>query len=81
MADADAGTFNRIEVNSKTGEVRLGLSAATPFTTVARLNVEQPVLLKAEVYRPKSPLVVERGAFIVPLGKDTTWISLVPKTQ
>ena len=77
----DAGTFERIEVNSKTGEVRLGLSAATPFTTVARLNVEQPVLLKAEVYRPKSPLVVERGAFIVPLGKDTTWISLVPKTQ
>jgi hypothetical protein len=77
----DAGTFERIEVNSKTGEVRLGLSAATPFTAVARLNVEQPVLLKAEVYRPKSPLVVERGAFIVPLGKDTTWISLVPKTQ
>ena len=77
----DAGTFERIEVNSKTGEVRLGLSAATPFTTVARLNVEQPVHVKAEVYRPKSPLVKERGAFIVPLGKDTTWISLVTKTQ
>src|SRR5579862_410614 len=30
----DAGTFERIEVNSKTGEVRLGLSGATPFTTV-----------------------------------------------
>jgi hypothetical protein len=77
----DAGTFERIEMNSKTGEVRLGLSAATPFTTVARLNVEQPAHLKAEVYRPKSPLVVERGAFIAPLGKDTTWISLVTKTQ
>ncbi len=77
----DAGTFEQIEVNSKTGEVRLGLSAATAFTTIARLNVEQPVHVKAEVYRPKSPLAVERGAFIVPLGKDTTWISLVTKTQ
>jgi hypothetical protein len=38
----DAGTFQGIEVNSKTHAVRVGLSASTPSTSKARLRIEQP---------------------------------------
>jgi len=73
----DVGKFEGLEVNLKTGEVRLGLAATTPFNSTARLNVEQQALVKAGGYRPVAPLKSERGAFIVPLGKEVTWIALV----
>ncbi len=72
----DAGNFERIEVNSKTGVVRVGLAAATAFTPMARLRVDQPAKGQARVYRPMTPLNAERGAFVVPLGKEITWIEL-----
>jgi hypothetical protein len=74
----DAGSFERVEVNSKTGVVRLGLAAATSFTPAARLRVEQPAQVKPGAYRPTKSLNSERDALVVPLGKDITWIELVP---
>jgi hypothetical protein len=77
----DAGNFERIAVNSKTGTVRVGLGAATRFTPTARLRVEQRARVTARVYRPRAPLSVERGALVVPLGKEITWIELEPNSQ
>jgi hypothetical protein len=74
----DSGNFEQIEVNSKTGMVRVGLAAATPFTPVARLHVEQPADVKAGAYRPATPLNTERDALVVPLSNEITWIELRP---
>jgi len=38
----DSGKFDAVELNPKTGAVRLGLGARTLFTTAARLRIEQP---------------------------------------
>jgi len=72
----DAGNFETVEVNSKTGSVRVGLAPATPFTRAARLRVEQPAKVKTGVYRPVKTLNSERDAWVVPLGETTTWVDL-----
>jgi len=76
----DAGKFEGVEVNSKTGMVRVGLTTATPSTPVARLRVEQPAKLKTVgLYAPVKSLNMERGAYVVPLRGATTWVELVAK--
>jgi hypothetical protein len=72
----DSGKFESMELNSKTGVVRVGLAAADEFTPAARLRAQLPAKTKAESYRPVKPLQSERGAWVVPLGKGTTWIEL-----
>jgi hypothetical protein len=72
----DAGNFEQIEVNTKTGGVRVGLAAATAFTRTARLRVEQPVHAKPGIYHPTKTLNTERDALVVPLGEELTWIEL-----
>ena len=72
----DAGTFDSVEMNSRTGAVRVGLSAPTPFTKIARLRVEQPAKMKVGPYHPTKSLTSERDAWIVPLGEGTTWLEL-----
>jgi Family of unknown function (DUF5695) len=58
----DAGRFERIELDPKTGTVRVELAAATPYTPLARLRVE------GGRYAPSKTLAVERGAYVVPLA-------------
>jgi Family of unknown function (DUF5695) len=73
----DAGRFESIEVNSKTGAVRVGLSAATEFTPTARLRIEQPAKIKdVGKYHSTQPLKQERDALVVPLKKGVTWVDL-----
>jgi hypothetical protein len=73
----DAGTFERVEVNSSTGVVRVGLAGATAASPEALLRIEQPAKVSgAGTYRPGSPLKSERGANVVPLHKGTTWVEL-----
>jgi len=72
----DSGKFESVELNSKTGVVRVGLAAADEFTPTARLRAEQPAKVKTQSYRPVKPLKSERGAWVVPLGKETTWVEL-----
>jgi len=73
----DAGQFQEIEVNSKTGAIRLGLSAATEFLHSARLRIEQPPKKgSAANYQPAKSVQQERGAYVIPLGKGTTWVAL-----
>jgi hypothetical protein len=73
----DAGTFESIDVNTRTRAVRIGLTRATQQTAVARLRIEQPA--KAEgvgVYNPRQQFKKERGACVIPLSGSTTWIEL-----
>ena len=72
----DSGKFESVELNSKTVVVRVGLAAADEFTPTARLRAEQPAKGKTQSYRPVKPLKSERGAWVVPLGKETTWVEL-----
>jgi hypothetical protein len=72
----DAGTFENIEVNAKTGAVRVGFAAATSFTPSARLRVEQPAHKTNGTYRPVKALQSKRGAWVVPLSREITWLEL-----
>jgi hypothetical protein len=73
----DAGQFAEVEVNSKTGAVRLGFSPATEFLHVARLRIERPAKINGAVtYRPSKSVQQERGAYVIPLGKGITWVDL-----
>jgi hypothetical protein len=73
----DAGTFERLELDPTTPVVRVGFSGKSAVTPEARLRVEQPAKTKAGLtYRPVSSLASQRGAYVVPLKTETTWIEL-----
>jgi len=73
----DAGTFERVAVNTKSRIVRVTFSQSDRFTPNARLRLRQPARL-AEVgaYTPRQDFVNERDAFTIPLGRSTTTIEL-----
>jgi hypothetical protein len=73
----DAGKFEGVEVNTKTGMVRVALAPATKFTPTALLRVEQPAKLAGvPQYHPRQGFKLARGAYVVPLGKAATWVEL-----
>ncbi|MGB8475113.1 MAG: DUF5695 domain-containing protein, partial [Candidatus Acidiferrum sp.] len=73
----DAGQFQKVEVNSKTYVVRIGLTPETNFLREARLRVRQPAKINGiGTYHPAEPLKDERDAYLVPLGTGTTWVEL-----
>jgi Family of unknown function (DUF5695) len=74
----DAGTFENVELNANSRTLRVEFSAATPFTPLARLRIEQPAHKSAGVYRPAKSLRSERGAWVVPLSEGMTWLELRP---
>lgn len=74
----DAGQFEALELNTKTGAIRVGLAPATQYLHAARLRIEQPGKIGgAKPYQPAKPWKQERGAYVVPLGTGTTWMELV----
>jgi len=77
---SDAGKFTGIEVNPKTGAVRIGLAPATSFTPAARLRVEQPAKINGVgIYSPAASFKTERDAYVIPLKAAVTWVDLTPK--
>jgi len=75
--ELDAGKFDGIEVNSRTGAIRAGLSPETESLHAARLRIEQTSKhTGAAGYRPERPFDQERGAYVIPVGKGTTWVDL-----
>jgi hypothetical protein len=73
----DAGTFNSVEFDPKTGRLRLGLDPADDYTPNARLHIQQPANLKGVgKYRPDAQLQVERDAYVVPLDRQIVWLEL-----
>lgn len=71
----DAGTFDGLEITTRTNGIRVGLSPATPAAPRARLHVDQ-TKTGGLVYSPQDKFVSERGAFTIPLQAKTTWIEL-----
>ena len=78
----DAGTFDQLELNTKTHVVRAGFSAATSFESETRLRIEQPAkLADMSAYRPATNFTVERDAFVIRLKQDgVTWVELTGTT-
>jgi len=76
----DSGNFKALEVNSHMRVVRVGLAAASNFTPIARLRVEQPATMPGGgVYRPAQSFTIESQAYLIPLAKDLTWVELTDK--
>ena len=74
----DAGTFERIAINSRSNIVRVTLSPADVFTPNARLRVQQPAKVpRIGTYAPRQNFVNERDAFTIPLGRSTTTIEFI----
>jgi hypothetical protein len=74
----DSGTFDSIEIQTKTHAVRATLSAATPVASNARLRIEQPARVSAAgSYHPKDRLTKERGSFTIPLQNKPVVIELL----
>ena len=76
----DAGTFERVVVNTRSNVVRVTLSPANEFTPNARLRVQQPAKLPGVgTYAPRQKLVNERDAFTIPLGRSPISIEISHK--
>ncbi len=73
----DAGAFESVAVDPGTGVVRVGLAGATDATPEGLLRIEQPARIGGVGdYHPATPLPSRRGAYVVPLQKETTWLEL-----
>jgi hypothetical protein len=73
----DAGQFEALDVNIKTGAIRVGLAPGTQYLHAARLCMEQAAQVEgAKSYQPTKTWKQERGAYVVPLGTGTTWVEL-----
>jgi hypothetical protein len=80
----DAGQFQRVELDAKTGSVRLGFAPGTQFASSVRLRLEQPAAGEGGLeYRLAGRFKSELGAFVVPLGIETVWVQLTaaPKSR
>jgi hypothetical protein len=76
----DAGTIERVELDTASGTLRVGLGRATPATPAARLRIDEPGRPEgARPYHLDGPVPVERGAHVVPLGATTTWVVLTTR--
>jgi hypothetical protein len=59
----------------------VGLGKASDFTSEARLRVEQPDKTGISSFHPELQTKLERGAYVIPLSKETTWVALVKATS
>ena len=76
----DAGTLERVAINTRSNVVRITLSPADAYTPNARLRVQQPAkLLSIETYAPRQKFVNERDAFTIPLGRSPITIEISHK--
>ena len=74
----DAGAFEDVALNTRTGAVRIGLASATAHTSQARLRIEQPAPVPGVgSYRPRQQFSKEREAYTIALQKGTTWVDLI----
>ncbi len=73
----DAGEFEALELNPSAGLVRVKLAKATTSTPNARLRIEQPASIAGVgTYAASGAFATERGARVIPLGSQSTWVEL-----
>lgn len=74
----DAGSFEQVELNTQTNAVRIALAAADNYTPAARLRIEQPARPQGiGSYTLQGAFSQERGAYVVPLGSNRTWVDVM----
>lgn len=73
----DSGQFERVTLDEATGGVEVRLAPGDAFTAAALLRVEQPAHQNgAGTIAPQEMLTMERGAYVVPLGKTSVTVHL-----
>ena len=73
----DAGTFTGVMVNRRSDVVRVTLSPADPFTSQARLRIQQPAKIDSVgTYAARRKFLFERDAFTIPPGQMNTTFEL-----
>jgi len=76
----DAGTFERVAINTRSNAVRVMLARADSFTPNARLRIQQPAeIAQIETYAPRRSFLNERDAFTIPLKSSATVVELSPR--
>jgi hypothetical protein len=76
----DAGTFERVAINTRSNAVRVMLAGADSFTPNARLRIQQPAeIAQIETYAPRRSFLNERDAFTIPLKSSATVVELSPR--
>jgi hypothetical protein len=76
----ESGAFDAVDIDPRTGAVRVTLAPATTAMPQARLRVEHPgAKAGAPGYKPTGTLTQERDAFVVPLGRTNTTVELTPR--
>lgn len=78
----DAGRFEKLELNAKTGAVRVALGPKEAFTPTALLRIEEPARPAAQgEVAPAGSFPLERGAYRIPLKDQPVWLQLVSKKR
>ncbi len=75
----EAGTFDSVSYNEKTGSVSVTLSGASEYCTTARLRIDVPAkLAKTRSFRPDGDYKQDALAYSIPLNKGLTEVKLIP---
>lgn len=78
----DAGTFEYVTYNKKSGAIICGLNPATSSCSTARLRISVPAKKHAGTqYVPQRQYQMDAGAYSIPLSSLTTGVSLYPKKR
>jgi hypothetical protein len=73
----DAGAFEAVELNARTGLVRVGLTGGADHVSQGRLRVEQPAKIAGVgTYQPLQKLELHNDAYRVDIGPEITWVEL-----
>jgi len=73
----DAGQFQRVELDTRTNDVRLTLAPATAATPRARLRIEQPFKPAGVGSYSLGSTALERGAYPVALTAAPTVVTII----
>lgn len=73
----DAGQFERIDLDPRTGRMRVTLAPETTHVRRARLRIEQTgKTVPARTWTPAGTFTSERGAWVVPLSARSTMVEV-----
>ena len=76
----DAGSFESVEVNTRSNQLRIALSPQNPDTPQARLHIEQPAKVPGVgAYHPRQSIPKERDAYVIALKSVTSSIELTDR--
>ena len=76
----DAGTFNRVSYNEKSGQISVLLDQSDAYTPKAYLHVQQPSANKrGNKYKLTGNVSLERDAYVITLSKENRKIEIQNK--